>query len=416
MRQDEARVRGCRPGRPQASGARALRPARVGGATSSVSDPEGLMRLARSDPRRCRRSKRDRRWRRPRWRSARACEQCRAWLALLPPWPGKIVLTSHGGGLQARVGTAKESDGGRGRTDSRAGFDIRGSRCPPSPRRGEHRGRGHHAQLRDDPAHATSSPSSTSSCSSSASRCWRWAATATPSPASGSAWSTRVISAAQEIRAKRKLDRLQLLDGRRCPSCATAGGGDRAGRGRARRRAAGAARRPDRGRRPVARRAGRGRRVAADRRVRPGRQGPGRRAALGQPVRRGGGPPCSPATSAPRSYAGRLTAEARRTTTDATPLQRRIAFVVRLVIALTVLMSGAILAQAALEGFTLLRIVQITAVLSGLVPYGLFFLIARRLRRRRGHDRGPRRAGAAGQRGRVGRATSTSCAPTRPAR
>jgi cation-transporting P-type ATPase E len=76
------------------------------------------------------------------------------------------------------------------------------------------------------------------------------------------------------------------------------------------------------------------------------------------------------------SYAGRLTAEARRATTDKTPLQRRIEFVVRLVIALTVLMSGAILAQAALEGFTLLRVVQITAVLSGLVPYGLFFLIA----------------------------------------
>jgi cation-transporting ATPase E len=46
------------------------------------------------------------------------------------------------------------------------------------------------------------------------------------------------------------------------------------------------------------------------------------------------------------------------------------------VIALVVLMSGAIIAQAALEGFTLLRVVQITAVLSGLVPYGLFFLIA----------------------------------------
>ena len=76
------------------------------------------------------------------------------------------------------------------------------------------------------------------------------------------------------------------------------------------------------------------------------------------------------------SYAGRLTAHARRTTTDTTPLQRRIAFVVRLVMALTVLMSGAILAQALLEGFTLVRIVQITAVLSGLVPYGLFFLIA----------------------------------------
>ncbi|MDT7551818.1 MAG: cation-transporting P-type ATPase, partial [Pseudonocardiales bacterium] len=76
------------------------------------------------------------------------------------------------------------------------------------------------------------------------------------------------------------------------------------------------------------------------------------------------------------SYAGRLTAQARRDTTDSTPLQRRIAFVVRLVIVLVVLMSGAILAQAALEGFTLLRVVQTTAVLSGLVPYGLFFLIA----------------------------------------
>jgi cation-transporting ATPase E len=63
-------------------------------------------------------------------------------------------------------------------------------------------------------------------------------------------------------------------------------------------------------------------------------------------------------------------------TTDKTPLQRRIEFVVRLVMALVVLMSGAILAQAALEGFTLLRVVQTTAVLSGLVPYGLFFLIA----------------------------------------
>jgi cation-transporting P-type ATPase E len=39
-------------------------------------------------------------------------------------------------------------------------------------------------------------------------------------------------------------------------------------------------------------------------------------------------------------------------------------------------MGGAILLQAALEGFTLLRVVQTSAVLSGLVPYGLFFLIA----------------------------------------
>ncbi|BBG02475.1 MULTISPECIES: HAD-IC family P-type ATPase [Pseudonocardia] len=76
------------------------------------------------------------------------------------------------------------------------------------------------------------------------------------------------------------------------------------------------------------------------------------------------------------SYAGRLTLDARRSTTDPTPLQRRIDLVVRLTMALVVLMSGAILAQAFLEGFSLLRVVQITAVLSGLVPYGLFFLIA----------------------------------------
>jgi cation-transporting ATPase E len=76
------------------------------------------------------------------------------------------------------------------------------------------------------------------------------------------------------------------------------------------------------------------------------------------------------------SYANRLTAEARRDTADVTPLQRRIEFVVRLVMALVVLMSATILLQAALEGFTLVRVVQTTAVLSGLVPYGLFFLVA----------------------------------------
>ncbi|GAA2634547.1 HAD-IC family P-type ATPase [Paractinoplanes durhamensis] len=76
------------------------------------------------------------------------------------------------------------------------------------------------------------------------------------------------------------------------------------------------------------------------------------------------------------SYAGRLTAEARRASTDKTPLQKRVDFLVRLVMLLVALMSGAILGQAAIEGFTLLRVVQTTAVLSGLVPYGLFFLIA----------------------------------------
>ncbi|MET0693791.1 MAG: HAD-IC family P-type ATPase [Propionibacteriaceae bacterium] len=75
------------------------------------------------------------------------------------------------------------------------------------------------------------------------------------------------------------------------------------------------------------------------------------------------------------SYANRVTADARRDSSDTTPLQRRIAFCVRLVMILVVLMTGAILLQAELEGMSLVRVVQIAAVLSGLVPYGLFFLI-----------------------------------------
>jgi cation-transporting ATPase E len=76
-----------------------------------------------------------------------------------------------------------------------------------------------------------------------------------------------------------------------------------------------------------------------------------------------------------KSYASRLTAQARNTVTDATPLQRQIAFCVRLIMVVVVLMSGAILLQAALDRLTFVRVVQTAAVLSGLVPYGLFFLI-----------------------------------------
>ena len=75
------------------------------------------------------------------------------------------------------------------------------------------------------------------------------------------------------------------------------------------------------------------------------------------------------------SYANRLTAEARRDSTDTTPLQRQVAFCVRLVMVVVALMAGAIMLQAALERLSLVRVVQISAVLSGLVPYGLFFLI-----------------------------------------
>ncbi|OZM79172.1 haloacid dehalogenase [Pseudonocardia sp. MH-G8] len=76
------------------------------------------------------------------------------------------------------------------------------------------------------------------------------------------------------------------------------------------------------------------------------------------------------------SYAGRLTTEARKLTTDRTPLQRQIDGVVRLTMVLTLALSALVLGQAVLGGQSFLGIVQITAVLVGLVPYGLFFLVA----------------------------------------
>ncbi|RSM70117.1 haloacid dehalogenase [Actinoplanes sp. ATCC 53533] len=76
-----------------------------------------------------------------------------------------------------------------------------------------------------------------------------------------------------------------------------------------------------------------------------------------------------------RSNVGTLTTTARARTVERTPLQRRIDFIVRLIMLTVALMSAAILAQAALKGLSLVRVVQTAAVLSGLVPYGLFFLI-----------------------------------------
>ena len=57
-----------------------------------------------------------------------------------------------------------------------------------------------------------------------------------------------------------------------------------------------------------------------------------------------------------------------------TPLQQRVDFLIRLIMLVVAVMSGAILARAVLDGQPLLRFVQTAAVLSGLVPYGLFLL------------------------------------------
>ena len=185
-----------------------------------------------------------------------------------------------------------------------------------------------------------------------------------------------VISAAQEIRAKRKLDRLQLLD--RAPVLVVRDGQEveMAPEGVVR----GDVLRVRAGDQIVVDGALLDGSLEADESLLTGEsepvvKQPGDELRSGSLCAAGGGRQLARDVGA-ASYAGRLTAQARRITTDKTPLQRRIEFVVRLVMALTVLMSGAILAQAALEGFSLVRVVQITAVLSGLVPYGLFFLIA----------------------------------------
>ncbi len=186
-----------------------------------------------------------------------------------------------------------------------------------------------------------------------------------------------VISAAQEIRAKRKLDRLQLLE--RHPVTVLRDGReteiapDAVVRGDVLRVRAGDQIVVDG---PLLD----GGRVEADESLLTGESDPVAKGA-GDDLRSGSLCVAGEGLMVARdvgagSYAGRLTAEARRVTTDKTPLQRRVEFLVRLVMALTALMSGAILGQAAIEGFSLLRVVQMTAVLSGLVPYGLFFLIA----------------------------------------
>ncbi|HEX5690055.1 MAG TPA: HAD-IC family P-type ATPase [Roseiflexaceae bacterium] len=76
------------------------------------------------------------------------------------------------------------------------------------------------------------------------------------------------------------------------------------------------------------------------------------------------------------SFANQLTETVRAFQAIQTPLQQQITFAVRLVTFIVALMSGVILLQTVLEDFPLIRIVQISAVLSGQVPYGLFFLVA----------------------------------------
>lgn len=75
------------------------------------------------------------------------------------------------------------------------------------------------------------------------------------------------------------------------------------------------------------------------------------------------------------SFANQLTATARQMTIVETPLQQKTNLLVKLVMLLVAVFSILILAASLLEGLSNIRLVQIAAVLTGQVPYGLFLMI-----------------------------------------
>lgn len=75
------------------------------------------------------------------------------------------------------------------------------------------------------------------------------------------------------------------------------------------------------------------------------------------------------------SFANQLTKTARDFQIVQTPLQQQINFVVRLIMLIVAVMSLILLLTALLDNLGFTRIVEIAAVLTGQVPYGLFFMI-----------------------------------------
>jgi cation-transporting ATPase E len=75
------------------------------------------------------------------------------------------------------------------------------------------------------------------------------------------------------------------------------------------------------------------------------------------------------------SFANQLVTTARTFTLVKTPLQKQIDVVVRVVMLVVALMSSLILLAGVLEHLPFLRLVQMSAVLTGQIPYGLFFMI-----------------------------------------
>ncbi len=75
------------------------------------------------------------------------------------------------------------------------------------------------------------------------------------------------------------------------------------------------------------------------------------------------------------SFANRMTASARKFTIAHTPLQSEINFLLRLLMLLAIFIGFMLLIAAALSSIPFVRQVQMAAVIAGLVPNGLFFMV-----------------------------------------
>ena len=75
------------------------------------------------------------------------------------------------------------------------------------------------------------------------------------------------------------------------------------------------------------------------------------------------------------SFASKLTAAARTFTPVSTPLQQQVAFVIRLLMVLTVVMALVFYSGESVRKLNFLQNIKASAVLIGLIPYGLFLTI-----------------------------------------
>ncbi|KAA3660371.1 MAG: HAD family hydrolase [Chloroflexi bacterium] len=76
------------------------------------------------------------------------------------------------------------------------------------------------------------------------------------------------------------------------------------------------------------------------------------------------------------SYANRLTAEAKKFEITFTPLQTSVSYVINLIILLAAIMAAIFYLTGFIQDFSFLTNIKATAVLVGLVPYGLFLTIS----------------------------------------